>query len=312
MMEYLKIGNLQLKHRTVLAPMASLTDIVFRRVLDEIGGVGLMVTEQISAEGLRKKHDRTLSMTRTFDFNTPQFIQLYGSEPEAFIEALKYIETETNFSGIDINMGCPVRKIIKKRAGAALLKDPKRIGEICRKVRKVISLPLTVKIRLGYEEENVFEILKVLENEGVDAVTVHFRLKTDGYSSEARWEYAERIKERSGLRIIGNGNILTRDEAWERLNLVDGIMIGRGALSNPFIFAEMQDERPGPEDKKEITGRIMVLVEEYYPPELRLPRIKAFTKYLALDKPEVIKIKHKVYASKTFDEVKPFFRELDF
>lgn len=312
MMEYLKIGNLHLKYRTILAPMASLTDIVFRRVVDEIGGVGLMVTELISAEGLRKKQDRTLSMIRSFDFNTPQFIQLYGSEPESFTDAVKYIEAETDFSGIDINMGCPVRKIIKKRAGAALLKDPKKIGEICQKVRKVISIPFTVKIRLGYEEENVFEILKVLENEGVDAVTVHFRLKTDGYSSEARWEYAERIKERSGLKIIGNGNILNRDEALEKLNLVDGIMIGRGAISNPFIFAEIQDKMPDPEDKKEITERIMALVEEYYPPELRLLRIKAFTKYLALDKPEVIKIKHKVYASKTFDEVKPFFRELDF
>ena len=311
-MEYLKIGNLHLKYRTILAPMASLTDIVFRRVIDEIGGAGLMVTEPISVEGLKRKQDRTLSMIRSFDFNTPQFIQLLGSEPDSFIDAVKYIQAETDFSGIDINMGCPVRKIIKKRAGAALLKDPKKIGEICRKVRKVISIPFTVKIRLGYEEENVFEILKILESEGVDAVTVHFRLKTDGYSSEARWEYAERIKEWSSLRIIGNGNIFNRDEALERLNLVDGIMIGRGAISNPFIFAEMQDEMPGPNDKKEITERIIALVEEYYPPESRLLRIKAFTKYLALDKPDVIKIKHKVYASKTFDEVKPFFRELDF
>jgi len=311
-MENLKIGNLHLKHRTILAPMASLTDIVFRRVLDEIGGVGLMITELISAEGLRRKQDKTLSMIRTFDFNTPQFIQLFGSEPEQFTDTVKYIEEETDFSGIDINMGCPVGKIIKKRAGAALLKDPKKIGEICRKVRKVISIPFTVKIRLGYEEENVFEILRVLENEGVDAVTVHFRLKTDRYSSEARWEYAERIKERSGLKIIGNGNILNRDEALERLNTVDGIMIGRGAINNPFIFAEMQDEMPDSKDKKEITERIMTLVEEYYPPELRLLRIKAFTKYLAFGRPYVKEIKHKVYASKTFDDVKQFFRELDF
>jgi len=132
-MENLKIGNLLLKHRTILAPMASLTDIVFRRVVDEIGGVGLMVTELISAEGLRRKQGRTLSMIRSFDFNTPQFIQLFGSEPESFIDAVKYIEDETDFSGIDINMGCPVRKMMKKRAGAALLKDPKKIGEICRK-----------------------------------------------------------------------------------------------------------------------------------------------------------------------------------
>lgn len=311
-MDNLKIGNLQLKHRTILAPMASLTDIVFRRVVDEIGGVGLMVTEVISAEGLRRKQGKTLSMIRSFDFNTPQFIQLFGSEPEQFTDTVKYIEEETDFSGIDINMGCPVRKIIKKRAGAALLKDPKKIGEICRAVRKVINIPFTVKIRLGYEKENVFEILKVLENEGVDAVTVHFRMKTDRYSSEARWEYAERIKERSGLKIIGNGNILNRDEALERLNIVDGIMIGRGAINNPFIFAEIQDETLSPEDKKEITERIMTLVEEYYPPESRLLRIKAFTKYLALHRPYVKEIKHKIYASKTFDDVKQFFRELDF
>jgi len=271
-----------------------------------------MVTEVISAEGLRRKQGRTLSMIRSFNFNTPQFIQLFGSEPESFADAVKYIEEETDFSGIDINMGCPVKKIIKKRAGAALLKDPKKIGEICRRVRKVTSIPFTVKIRLGYEEENVFEILKVLENEGVDAVTVHFRLKTDRYSSKARWKYAERIKERSGLRIIGNGNILNRDEALERLNIVDGIMIGRGAISNPFIFAEMQGEMTVPEDKKEFIERIIALIEEYYPPKLRLLRIKAFTKYLALGKPYIRKIKHKVYASKTFDDVKQFFRELDF
>lgn len=311
-MKYLKIGNLHLKHRTILAPMASLTDIVFRRVVDEIGGVGLMVTELISAEGLRRKQGKTLSMIRSFDFNTPQFIQLFGSEPEQFTDAVKYIEEETDFFRDRYKYGVSGTEDYKKRAGAALLKDPKKIGEICREVRKVISIPFTVKIRLGYEEENVFEILKILENEGVDAVTVHFRLKTDRYSSEARWEYAEKIKERSSLKIIGNGNILNRDEALERLKVVDGIMIGRGAINNPFIFAEMQDKMPGPEDKKEITERIMTLVEEYYPPKLRLLRIKAFTKYFASGRSYVKEIKHKVYASKTFDDVKQFFRELDF
>ena len=312
MMVNLKIGNLHLKHRTVLAPMASLTDIVFRRVVDEIGGVGLMVTELISAEGLRRKHKKTLSMIKPFDFKTPQFIQLLGSEPEPFIDAVKYIEGETDFSGIDINMGCPARKVIKKRAGAALLKDPKKIGEICKEVRKITSIPFTVKIRLGFEQENVFEILKVLESEGVDAVTVHFKLKADKYGTKARWEYARRIKERSGLKIIGNGNILNRDEALEKLNIVDGIMIGRGAINNPFIFAEMQNEMPGSEYKKVINERIMDLVEEYYPPESRLLRIKAFTKYLAFGRPYVKEIKHRIYASKTFDDAKQFFRELYF
>jgi len=311
-MKYLQIGKLRLKYPTILAPMASLTDIVFRRVIDEIGGVGLMVTELISAEALRRKQKKTLSMIRLFDSKTPQFIQLYGSEPAPIAEAVKYIEEETDFSGVDVNMGCPVPKIIKKRAGAALLKDPKKIGEICRNVRKAINIPFTVKVRLGYEEVNIFEILKVLESEGVDGVTIHFRLRTDKYASEVRWEYAKRIKKWTGLKIIGNGNISTCDEALERLNIVDGIMIGRGAIINPFIFSEMQGEIPNSRYKKEILERIMTLVEEYYPPELRLHRIKAFTKYLALGKPHVRKIKRMVHTSKTFDDAKQFFRELDF
>ncbi len=311
MTENLKIGNLHLKYRTILAPMASLTDIVFRRVVDEIGGVGLMVTEVISTEGLRRKQKKTLSMIRSFDFKTPQFIQLFGSEPGQFIDAVKYIEEETDFSGIDINMGCPVRKIIK-RGRCSFTQRSKKIGEICEKVRKITSIPFTVKIRLGFEQENIFEILKILENEGVDAVTVHFKLKTDKYGTKARWEYANRIKERSGLKIIGNGNILNRDEALERLNIVDGIMIGRGAINNPFIFVEMQDEVPSPEYKKMINERIVALVEEYYPPELRLLRIKAFTKYLAFGRPYVKEIKNKIYTSKTFDDAKQFFRALDF
>ncbi|MEN8154142.1 MAG: tRNA-dihydrouridine synthase family protein [Acidobacteriota bacterium] len=307
-MEKLKIGDLELQHRTVLAPMASLTDIVFRRVVDEIGGVGLMVTELISAEGLRRKQDKTLAMIRTFNFKTPQFIQLFGSEPEAFTDSVKYIEDETDYSGIDLNMGCPAGKVTKKGAGAALLKEPEKIGKICREIRKVISLPFTVKIRLGYEKENVFELLKILEGEGVDAVTIHFRLKTDSYSSEARWEYAEKIKERSNLKIIGNGNILNRNEALEKLNITDGIMIGRAAIKNPFLFSEIAGALPGMEGKSEVAGRIMDLTREYYPEHLRLPRIKGFTKYLTSGKPHSKKIKHEIFRSQSFEEVRSLFK----
>jgi len=307
----LKIGNLQLKYRTLLAPMASLTDIVFRRVLDEIGGVGLMITELISAEGLRRKKKKTISMIKSHNFNTPQFIQIYGSEPDALMDAAKYIEGETEYSGIDINMGCPVWKIVKRKAGSALLKDSNKIREICKKVRNAIHIPLTVKIRLGYNEENVFEILKVLEGEGVNAVTVHFRLKTDRYSSKAKWQYAEKIKEKTDLTIIGNGSIFNRDEALKSLEIVDGIMIGRGAISNPFIFSEITDQIYSKEYKNEFNKRIIALIEEYYPPELRLPRLKTFTKYLSKGKPFVRKTKYNIYTSKTFNDAIPFFKNLN-
>lgn len=306
-MNLLKIGDLELKHRTVLAPMSSLTDIVFRRVVDEIGGIGLMVTELISAEGLRRKQRRTLEMIRTFDFKTPQLLQLFGSEPEAFAESAKLIEDETNYSGIDINMGCPARKVVKKGAGSALLQDPLKIGEICSAVRKVISLPLTVKIRLGYEYENLHEVLNVLVGEGVDAVTIHFRLKSDYYSGDARWEFAEGLKERFDTVLIGNGDIKNRTDALKRLELVDGIMIGRGAIKNPFIFSEIAGDPPGMDGKMAVAGRIMDLIEEYYPPVLRLQRIKAFTKYLTAGRPHSKKIKHEIYRSKSFGEVKSLF-----
>lgn len=306
-MNLLTIGDLKLKHRTVLAPMASLTDIVFRRTVDEIGGIGLMVTELISAEGLRRKQKRTIEMTRTFDFKTPQFIQLFGSDPEAFAEASKFIENERSYSGIDINMGCPARKVVKKGAGSALLLDPLKVGHLCRAVKNVITLPLTVKIRIGYEKENLHNILGALADEGVDAVTIHFRLKSDYYSGDARWEFAEGLKEKYKMVLIGNGDIKTRSDALKRMELVDGIMIGRAAIKNPFIFSEIAGDPPGMDGKMEVAGRIMELIEEYYPPILRLQRIKAFTKYLTSGKPHSKKIKSEIYRSKSFKEVRSLF-----
>jgi len=132
----LKIGNLNIKYNTMLSPMASITDISFRKLLDEIGSIGLMVSEMISAEGVNRLNKRTLDMMRSFEFRTPQFIQLFGSKPEPFVNAVKYIEKETNFSGIDINMGCPANKVVKRGAGAFLLKDPEKIASIIREIRK--------------------------------------------------------------------------------------------------------------------------------------------------------------------------------
>jgi len=311
-MDELKIGKLILAHKTILAPMASLTDIVFRRVVDEIGGIGLMVTELISAEGLRRKQRRTLEMVRTFEFKTPQFIQLFGSEPDPFVESAKFIENETDYCGIDINMGCPARKVVRKGAGAALLADPIKIAKLCKAVKKNVSLPLSVKIRLGFEEENLYEVLKVLEGEGVDAVAIHFRMRSENYSGPAKWEFAKGLRENFKPVLIGNGDIKSKSDAMDKLRMVDGVMIGRAAIRNPFIFSAIAENDPGIPNKSEVTERILDLVEEYYPPEYRLLRIKAFTKYLVMGKPHIKKIRYKIYSSKTFNGVKKYFRELDF
>ena len=236
----LKIGNLEIEYPAMLAPLASITDIVFRKLLDEIGYTGFMVTEMISAEGLRRQQAKTLDMIRPGEFKSPQFIQLFASEPTPFVDAIKYIENETEFCGVDINMGCPAHKVIKKNAGAALLKNPLQIAGIMQEIKKNTRLPITVKIRLGFTGVNVFEIVKILEQEGADAITVHFRLQTDRYSQKAKWEYAPMIKEKiKNTVFIGNGDIKTPADAKEKLKIVDGVMIGRGAVINPLIFSEI-------------------------------------------------------------------------
>ncbi len=186
----LKLGNLEIKYHAMPSPMASVTDIAFRKLLDEIGYTGYMVTEMISAEGLRRNQEKTLEMIKPFEFRSPQFLQLFGSEPEEFVDAAKYIENETNYSGIDINMGCPAPKVMRKGGGAALLQEPVRMAAIMKALKSSTKLPVTVKIRLGFDQVNVFEIAEILDQEGADAITVHFRLKSDRYRGEAKWEYA--------------------------------------------------------------------------------------------------------------------------
>lgn len=306
----LKIGNLNIKYNTMLSPMASITDVSFRKLLDEIGFIGLMVSEMISAEGVNRLNKRTLSMMRSFEFKTPQFIQLFASEPEPFVNAVKYIEKETNFSGIDINMGCPANKVIKRGAGAFLLKDPKKIASIIKEVRNNTKLPITVKIRLGYSKVNVFEIIDILENEGVDAITVHFRLKSSRYNERANWEYASLIKERIKTVFIGNGDIWDALHAKENIKFVDGLMIGRGAVSNPLIFAEIAGEKTDDLKFKQILERFLELIEEYCRPEFRLAKLKAHTRFMAHNKINSKKLRQRIYNSKSFEEAGNYFKSL--
>lgn len=304
----MKIGNLDIKYNAMPAPLASLTDIAFRTLLDQIGYCGFMVTEMISAEGLRRRQSKTLAMVRQGNFKSRQFIQLFGSEPEPFIEAVKLVENETSFSGIDINMGCPATKVIKKGGGAALLKDPLKVAAIVREVKKSTLLPVTVKIRLGFNRVNVLEIVKILEQEGADAIAVHFRSREDGYTGAAKWKYAPAIREqlRKDTVFIGNGDIKTAAQAREKMKVVDGIMIGRGAVSNPLIFAEIAGKAEGI-DMKWMYRRLLELIEEYYAPPLRLARVKAYTRFLFSNRKYSKAIRQKIYTSKTYEEARGEF-----
>jgi len=308
----LKIGNLEIKYHAMPSPMASVTDIAFRKLLDEIGYTGYMVTEMISAEGLRRKQERTLEMIKPFEFKSPQFVQLFGSEPEPLVDAAKYIENETNYSGIDINMGCPAPKVMRKGGGAALLQEPIRMAAIMKALKSSIRLPVTVKIRLGIDRVNVFEIAEILDQEGADAITVHFRLKSERYRGEAKWEFAPLIKERINTVLIGNGDILSAQEAKEKLKTkaVDAVMIGRGAVRNPLIFTEIAEAKTSDIDIKWCINRLLELIEQYYPSKLQLSRIKAFARFLFFGRIGCKKIRKNIYTSNTFDEARKHLDEI--
>lgn len=302
-----KIGNLELKHPTVPAPMAGLTDIAFRKLLDDLGYVGYMVTEMISADGLIRRNTRTFEMMRLSDFKTPQFIQLFGNDIDSIKEAVKIVNNETEFYGIDFNMGCPASKVVKKGAGSALLKNLDQVKRIVESLRESTTLPLTIKIRLGFEKINIFDSIKIIDENGADAIAIHFRLRHTPYLIPAKWEFAEEIKKITDKVIIGNGDIFDYRTAIERLNTVDAIMIGRGAISNPLIFSEIAQKKKSTIKKKEIFLKLIDLIEHYYEEKLKLPKLKPFIRYMISEKPDSKSLRLKLYNAKDIREAKNIF-----
>jgi len=305
----LKIGKLTLEQPTVLAPMAGLTDRALRQLMDEIGGCGLLVSEMIAAEGLRRKNRRTLEMIADFKTRTPQFIQLFGANPEALAEAAAIVSAESAFAGIDLNMGCPVPKVVRSGAGAGLLQDMPRLAAVVAAVRRSTPLPLTVKVRLGFNQVNVMETTRIIEEQGADAVAVHFRLKSDGYTGNARWELAQALRESLRIPLLGNGDIMTSAFALEKLQIVDGVLIGRGALANPFIFREIAGQPTSENDLGAYVRRLGALIEEHYPERKRLGKLKAFTRFLVLSRPGSRSWKRRIFLSQDFKEARSFLKE---
>jgi nifR3 family TIM-barrel protein len=289
--------------------MAGLTDRTLRQLMDEIGGCGLLVSEMIAAEGLRRKNKRTLEMIAAFQTRTPQFIQLFGANPEALAEAAAIVTAQTAFAGIDLNMGCPVPKVVRSGAGAGLLQDLPRLAAVVAAVRRSTPLPLTVKVRLGFNHVNVMETTKIIAEQGADAVAVHFRLKSDGYTGNACWELAKAVKENLRIPLLGNGDIMTAAFALEKLQTVDGVLIGRGALANPFIFREIAGFSTTENDMATYVRRLGTLIEEHYPEKKRLGKLKAFTRFLLHSCPGSRSWKRRIFLSQDFKEARAFLEE---
>lgn len=268
----MRLGTLQLIKPLILAPMSGITDYPFRQIMREYG-CPLAFTEMISAEGLIKKREALLNINQE---DHPLFVQLFGSNPKNLAEAAIIAES-SGADGIDINMGCPAPQVVRAGAGVDLMRYPQKIKEILLSVRRVIRIPLTIKIRSGWNDErkNAIEIVKISEDCGVDGVFIHPRTGVQGFQGKADWDLVRRAKQSVSIPVIGNGDVFDVHQARQRLEETgcDGIMIGRGALGNPWIFSSLQS-LPTLNERRKVIERHWLLLKEYYQKERAIKEVR--------------------------------------
>jgi tRNA-dihydrouridine synthase B len=238
------IGRVPIAPATVLAPMAGVTDTVFRRFIRNLGGCGLIMTEFTSADGvLRKKDQKAKRYLHFYEDEHPISAQLFGSDPGVMAEAARMVEG-LGFDLVDLNLGCPAKKVVKCNGGSGLLRDLPAIGKIFEAVRAAVTIPFTVKFRAGWSDEEIVcvELARMAENCGLAAVALHARTREMGYSGNARWEWIAAVKDAVKIPVIGNGDIRSPEDACAMVTQTgcDAVMIGRTAPSNPWIFRQIQ------------------------------------------------------------------------
>lgn len=235
-----KIGNVLITNQLVLAPMAGVSNTSYRKIIKKMGA-GLICAEMVSANALIFGNEKTFDLLKMSSEERPISQQIFGSDVKTFVAAAKLVENKMHPDIIDINMGCPVPKVaLRAQAGSALLKNPQKIGEIVKSVVAAVNVPVTVKIRSGWDKEhiNAVEVAKICEENGAKAITVHARTRADGYSGKADWNIIKEVKKNVSIPVIGNGDVTDAYKAKEMLDITgcDAVMIGRAALGNPWIF----------------------------------------------------------------------------
>lgn len=263
-----KIGNIEMKNNVVLAPMAGISNSSFRTVIKDMG-CGLIYAEMVSDKAIFYGSKKTIDMLYMTDYERPIAQQIFGSDKESFVSSAKFIYENMHPDIIDINMGCPVPKVaVRAQAGSALLKNPDKVYEIVSSVVKAVPIPVTVKIRSGWDEKsiNAVEIAKKIEQAGASAITVHPRTRSQGYSGQADWSIIKKVKEAVNIPVIGNGDIKSCYDAKKMIDETncDAVMIGRGVLGNPWLIKECIEYLENGTISKEVTVKEKIDMIRYH------------------------------------------------
>ena len=311
-----KIGNIEIKNRVVLAPMAGISNPSYMKICEEMG-VGYAVTELISSEAIIRDNKKTFDMLKGIEnISIPVAIQIFGSNPETMAKAAKIITDLYKNVIIDINMGCPVPKVaIKSEAGSSLLKNPDKIKRIVEAVVNAVNVPVTVKIRSGWDEKsiNAVEVAKIIEKAGASAIAVHARTRSQGYSGKANWDIIKQVKESVNIPVIGNGDITSPWLAKDMIEKTgcDAVMIGRALLGNPWLIRDtvmyldkgVLLEEVSPREKIDMLKKHYKLLLENTSEKQAIMEIRAHAVWYVKGLPGSAIVKNKICQSKSSEEL---------